>query len=197
MTQVPVIPDSTTTYSWLSLSVNNRHSNFFPGQWFSNDFSIFIRISRPIGLNLGIWFAPNLYQSNILRDGLFTTLNCCKEVNDGNTEDWLRLRCKAARRRVVSDMLRDIPPPLLAAATPLRWSGGTDNLSSGGGIGDVGVGGGGPPDAPLDVIIPCRRGFLNTVWVPRQGSLHFKPGPRRISWFSKVTNIILHVQVLH
>ena len=37
----------------------------------------------------------------------FDTLNCCIEVKEGKT-DWVRLRCRAARRSVESEILRDI-----------------------------------------------------------------------------------------
>ena len=111
---------------------------------------------------------------------IFSTLNCCNDVNDGKTDWLLRFRCSAARRSVVSEILRDMPP-LPAADMPLRWSGGRASLSIvgiwGGGRGDVGVGGGGPP--PPDAMMLWKRGFLRTVWVPRHGSLHFNPGPAR------------------
>lgn len=47
------------------------------------------------------------------------TLNCCKVVNDGNT-DWLRFKCSAALRSVESEMLLDMlaeVPPLAREAT--------------------------------------------------------------------------------
>jgi len=90
-------------------------------------------------------------------------LNCCNEVKDGKT-DWLKFKWSAARRSVVSEILRDMPP-LPAADMPLRWSGGRASLSTvgiwGGGSGDVGVGGGGPP--PPDAMMLWKRGFLRTV----------------------------------
>jgi hypothetical protein len=43
-------------------------------------------------------------------------LNCWSDVKEGRT-DWLRLRCKAALRRVVSDILLDIPNPGLLLRT--------------------------------------------------------------------------------
>ena len=41
-------------------------------------------------------------------------MNCCKVVNDGNT-DWLRFKCSAALLSVESEMLLD----MLALAPPL------------------------------------------------------------------------------
>lgn len=71
-------------------------------------------------------------------------MNCCKEVNDGKT-DWLRLRCKAALRRVESEILRDIPAdpesPLLASAPgPSAEAPCKDRGCWGGGVAVVGEG---------------------------------------------------------
>ena len=62
-------------------------------------------------------------------------------MKDGRT-DWLRLRCRAALLRVVSEILLDIPNPGLLEITGSEtwdWLLGFGNSGS---MGEVGVGGG-------------------------------------------------------
>ena len=93
------------------------------------------------------------------------TLNCCKDVKEGKT-DWLRLRCKAARLRVVSEILLDIPNPAPARLEPC--SGFCFSTGNAGGRRLVGVGGG-LVWAP-ELAKPWSRGFLSRLFI--QGSEH-------------------------
>ena len=90
-------------------------------------------------------------------------------MKEGST-DWLRLRCRAALLRVVSEMLRDIPNPGLLDIKGSEiwdwWLGLWGTLGNSGSMGEVGVGGG-LVWAP-ELTKPCNLGFLGG-W----GSLKF------------------------